>query len=179
MLKPAAEQLSTFANQFEYKQPNIPLISNLTGKVYDDTPNGQYWADHMLSTVQFADGLSTLYQLGVDMVVEIGPQDTLLKLLRQLPDGQKNVEMLPALQRNKSDWESILSVAGRAYVEGSDIAWDEIYQGKWQRKPLPTYPFERSTHRVKRDEKKPSSTPSYLHVVPTDVEHPLLGRRLK
>ena len=54
-------------------------VSNVTGGVLEpgQKPDGAYWRRHARQPVAFAQGIQTLAELGVDMVVEIGPRPVL------------------------------------------------------------------------------------------------------
>ena len=82
MLDPALDALENSLNSVSINPPSITVVSNLTGKAVDaDQPmDGSYWRQHARQPVSFASGVKTLAELGVDLVIEIGPRPLLSSL---------------------------------------------------------------------------------------------------
>lgn len=145
LIEPISEEFKNTLQEIDFAKPQIPIISNLTGEVADDsifTP--EYWIQHLLHTVQFHQGVLSLQSLGCDTFIEIGPKPVLLGIVQP---SISNSLMLPSLRSGFSDWEVLLESVGKLYVRGADIDWfgfDKDYQR--QRCPLPTYPFEQRRH---------------------------------
>ncbi|MEO6745165.1 MAG: hypothetical protein ABIN08_11840, partial [Caldimonas sp.] len=59
----------------------IPVVSNVDGGLHRETIDPSYWIRHARAPVRFADGLGTALGLGVDAVIEVGPQPVLIGLL--------------------------------------------------------------------------------------------------
>ena len=59
--------------------PSLAVVSNLTGRPVESghTLDGAYWRRHAREAVAFARGVESLAELGVDLVVEIGPRSVL------------------------------------------------------------------------------------------------------
>lgn len=146
MLKPFEEAVI----QVKFEKPVIPLISNLTGTVlnYDETTWPKYWQRHARETVKFASGITTLYELGYRIFLEVGPSPTLCGLGQQcLLDA--DLAWLPSLRREWSDWQQMIESLGELYVRGMEVDW-EGFDGDYQRRKvrLPTYPFQREHYWV-------------------------------
>ncbi|MFM7372485.1 MAG: acyltransferase domain-containing protein, partial [Sphaerospermopsis kisseleviana] len=167
------------ANQITYNQPQIPLISNVTGKVADqDMTTAQYWVNHVSRTVQFANGMQTLHQLGSQVFLEIGPQPILLEMGRQcLPDSQG--WWLPSLRPGENDSQAILSSLGQLYVAGFKVDWVGFDRADHRTKvALPTYPFQRQRYWIERT--TAPNQKQYLPNLPTiENLHPLLGYKMR
>jgi acyl transferase domain-containing protein len=62
-MEPILDKFSLFAKQFSFKQPAIPVISNLTGKeISKQELNADYFANHIRNAVQFSNGIEYLQQ---------------------------------------------------------------------------------------------------------------------
>lgn len=65
-----------------YKLPCLILISNVTGKPMTTAPTANYWRSHLRGCVQFYTGLQSMSRLGITGFVEIGPQPTLIGMVK-------------------------------------------------------------------------------------------------
>ena len=141
------DEFQAAASRFQYQPPQIPLVSNLTGRLIDDEPlDAAYWRRHIRNPVQFAQGMRTLAEQGLHAMLEVGPTASLLGMGRRcLPDLQ--VLWLPSLRKGQEDWPSLLASLSELYLLGAKIDWpgfDRDYPR--QRLILPTYPFERERY---------------------------------
>ncbi|MEH1781706.1 MAG: type I polyketide synthase [Nostoc sp.] len=144
LMEPMLREFEAVAQQVSYHQPQIPLISNVTGQRADRSiATHQYWVDHIRQPVKFAQSIETLYQQGYTVFLEIGPKPILLGMGRQcLPDNQK--AWLASLRSPQSDSEQMLSSLGQLYVQGAKVDWLGFDRDYGRRKVmLPTYPFQR------------------------------------
>ena len=106
LMEPMLADFAAVAKTITYAQPQIPIITNLTGKLSHDpktiTKNtgpglttaeicsASYWLRHIRQPVRFADSIATLQQLGIDICLEVGPKPTLLGLVRQCLDSARD-----------------------------------------------------------------------------------------
>ena len=159
LIEPICEQFKTILQEITFAQPQIPLISNLTGEIADDsiiTP--EYWLQHLLHTVQFHQGVLSLQSLGCDTFIEIGPQPILLGII-QSSISSSNPLILPSLRSGFSDWEVLLESLGKLYVRGLDIDWFSFNKDyHCSRCSLPTYPFQQSRHWIPLKTQLPTVT---------------------
>jgi acyl transferase domain-containing protein len=111
-MTPMLDAFEEIAAQITYQPPNIPLISNVTGKLFNEAPDAAYWRHHVRQPVQFATGMKTLDAAGVTAFLEIGPQPHLLSNgRRNLP--QSTALWLPSLHRKQEDWQPLLNSLAR------------------------------------------------------------------
>ena len=139
MMDPILEEFRAIAQGIKFKRPKYTLISNITGKPWNDMQlSADYWVDHLRGAVRFADGISYAQSKKFQTFVEIGPKPTLLGLGRAsaLPEYGT---WLPSLKPS-SEWHTLLRSVGQLYVCGVDINWQNFYvQKKSQRLQLPNY----------------------------------------
>ena len=172
MLQPILPEFEQRARELVYHQPQIDLISNLTGQLVQGTEIAQasYWCGHLRQPVQFAAGMQTLVALGYDLFVEIGPHPVLIGMGQQcLPDSVG--VWLPCLRRGQNDWQQLLQSLASLYVQGVKIDWagfDHDYQR--DRLPLPTYPFQRKRYWF---ESQPPKQPEVQIVSNKNLEDPI------
>ncbi|MCB0190966.1 MAG: SDR family NAD(P)-dependent oxidoreductase [Anaerolineae bacterium] len=153
---PALAEFEQVAQTMSYSMPKIPLVSNVTGELaHDGVTKAEYWIRQGQESVRFADGMTTLFEQGVDLFLEIGPKATLLNLGRQCLTQQKStdnpvkIEWLPSLRPECSDWQQMLESLGTLYSRGAAVNWAGFDDGHDRRKIiLPTYPFQRECYWV-------------------------------
>ena len=79
LVEPVLDDLETALEGMAISRPSLGLVSNVTGHVVAgaEVLDAAYWRRHARETVEFAAGIAALAQMGVDLVVEIGPQPVL------------------------------------------------------------------------------------------------------
>ena len=142
LMQPIVWRFERIARRVRYAQPEIAFISNVTGKLAStQLVSGSYWAGHIRNAVRFADGMNTLYEMGIDTFIEIGPKPTLLAMGRQSflrqdisssheggGNEAKGKLWLPSLRPGSpGDWSQLLSSLGDLYVAGANIDWSAFY----------------------------------------------------
>jgi acyl transferase domain-containing protein/surfactin synthase thioesterase subunit/acyl carrier protein len=136
------QDLEAAAGSVDSRAPDIPLVANRTGEVFDAAPTAAYWRDHARGMVRFDDGMRTLAALGHTTFLEVGPGPGLLSLGRTCVDS--DAEFLASLDPRREDWAVLFDSLRRLYLAGHAIQWDEVNAGFDNRRiPLPGYPFER------------------------------------
>ncbi|GAB1545334.1 hypothetical protein NUACC21_80100 [Scytonema sp. NUACC21] len=157
LMQPILAEFESVAGEITYSPPQIPFISNLTGKpatVEITTP--RYWCEHLLQSVQFAASMEHLSEKEYRFFVEIGPKPILLGMGRNCLSALKTnsgetVHWLPSLQPGQSDWQQILQSLATLYVHGVKVNWSSFDQDYPRRRvELPTYPFQRRRYWVER-----------------------------
>lgn len=134
------------------KTPCIGLISNLTGKLAgSEVTDPNYWVRHISEPVRFSAGMETLNQFKPDLLLEIGPQATLLGMgkacVPAISDKDSPTLWLPSMHPKKSNWLRMLESLATIFVAGYRVDWHAFDRG-YQRRPLdlPTYPFQRESY---------------------------------
>ncbi|MDP8242497.1 MAG: SDR family NAD(P)-dependent oxidoreductase [Candidatus Hinthialibacter antarcticus] len=166
LMEPMLDEFEAFASTIEFHAPDCTLISNLSGRE-EQTIDAAYWRRHVREPVRFSDGVQRLCELGVDAVIEIGPQPVLSGMARHCVthDG---AEWLPSLRKGEADWKTMLQGVGRLYARGASIHWRNVDSRYMQRKlSLPTYPFQRQRYWI---EDGNEDLPSSLHANHNAIE---------
>ncbi len=147
LMEPMLNEFKRIAGEVSYSTPSIPVISNVSGEVAGpEILNPDYWARHVVSPVQFASGMDTLFRSGYEMFLEIGPKPVLSGMGRRLKNAKRSL-WLHSLNEGASDWGRMILNLGGLYVNGVDIDWQNFYcRRRRNRVELPTYPFQRQRH---------------------------------
>ncbi|MEV0523450.1 aminotransferase class I/II-fold pyridoxal phosphate-dependent enzyme [Streptomyces sp. NPDC050439] len=150
----AAPPLLAAAGDITFREPGIAWISDATGQPVERV-DADYWVEHMLGTVRFADGFAELRRMGCTAFVEIGPHPTLVNLGRSMvASGTDNAPQdgpaslwLPSLRRGNGDWETLSRSLARLHCAGGDVDWAAVDRGSSARRvPVPHSVFERERY---------------------------------
>jgi malonyl CoA-acyl carrier protein transacylase len=180
LMEPMLAAFEEVAKEVTYSQPQIEIISNVTGTlVTSEIVTPEYWCRHVRQAVKFAAGIETLHQQGCQVFVEIGPKPTLLGIVRQCLPPEVGA-LLPSLRPKEDDWKQLLKSLGELYVRGVSVDWSSFDQDyPRHRVQLPTYSFQRQRYWVE------TNKVSALCTIQPSTErarsksfHPLLGQRL-
>ncbi len=148
MVTPILAEFERELKNIQFNSPQIPYISNLTGKWTDaaEVVKPTYWCNHLRETVRFADGLKELTQKNNTIFLEIGPGRDLSAMVKRFfhdNAGQKTLNLIRPPQKDVSDVYYLSNKIGRLWLYGVNIDWPALYHEKRRRRiPLPTYPFE-------------------------------------
>ena len=177
LVEPALDDLEAALAEVVIEPPSLTLVSNLTGRAVEpgEVLDGTYWKRHAREPVAFASGVRTLADLGVDLVVEIGPHSVLgpMVSLSWPPSTESAGDPVvlwsmrqPSINAPAGHSTFVKAVAG-AYAAGLSIDFTGLFAGEARRRiSLPGYPFQRECHWVEAPRQRRLS-----------AGHPLLGVR--
>ena len=152
MMDPIVDEFVTRVASIELHAPQIPYLSNLSGKWIDakEATDPQYWGRHLRHCVRFNDGIVELFADRDRVFLEVGPGRTLSTLLRHHPLKGTTRIVLNSLRHpgeSGPDFEYLLTTLGRLWLSGVDVKWSRLSEGEHrQRVHLPAYPFERQRY---------------------------------
>lgn len=84
LLKPAAEKLKAILAEIELNEMTIPVISNTTAQVMEQSEIKDLLEKQVMSPVRFYESIETLKNLGVEQIVEIGPGKVLTGFVKKI-----------------------------------------------------------------------------------------------
>lgn len=131
--------------QVRMSAPRMRYVSNVTGDWIDagQAMDPDYWVAHLLGTVRFADGISTVTAGDPAVFIEVGPGRALAQLVRRITGTAIPVVGLMDMPVIQDDgW--LGAARGRLWCAGIAMPWPG--GGRAKRVPLPTYPFERQRY---------------------------------
>ena len=146
LMEPMLAAFKQVAANVTYLKPQISLISNVTGTATAEIGTPEYWCQHVLQPVRFAESIKALAQQGCEIFIEIGSKPTLLGMGRYcVPEGV----LLPSLRPGREDWQQLLESLGTLYVNGAAVDWNGFDKDYTHSQVvLPTYPFQRQRYWV-------------------------------
>ena len=178
LLDPALDALEESLNGVAIAPPSLTVVSNLTGRAVepDRLLDGAYWRRHAREAVAFASGVRTLAELGVDLVVEIGPRPVLSSMAASAwPESPQTPAPAvlsslrpPTGDATKSPGDAgFMTAVAQAYEAGLPIRFEGLFAGEARRRiALPGYPFQRERYWIEATKRRRQ-----------DDGHPLLGDR--
>ena len=176
LVEPALDALEASLEGITIKPPSLTVVSNLTGQAAgsDELLDGAYWRRHAREPVAFARGAETLAELGVDLVLEIGPRSVLAPMAAAAwPESAQTPAVLSSLRPPSGNGKAsgigsdFAEAVAEAYQAGLPIHFPGLFAGETRRRiSLPGYPFQRERHWVEASKRR--------HLA---EGHPLLGVR--
>ncbi len=85
LLNNASIELKNILDDIEFKTPNCTILFNISGNIENDIKSAL--TKQICSSVHWVKTIETMIEMGVDCFVEIGPKNSLQKLVKQIsPD---------------------------------------------------------------------------------------------
>lgn len=172
MMDAVVREFTEEVAKIELQVPKLRYLSNVTGKWITDAQaaSPEYWGRHLRSAVRFADSGRNLLREFSGVVLEVGPGDTLLSLLRSQPEAPNPrllVSSMPHPAARESDRDFWLMAAGRLWLSNIELSWDALHRGERRvRLSLPTYPFERQRYWIEPGKAQSTAQPAMLERKP-------------
>ena len=137
----------------EVAPPALTLVSSVTGQVVEseDALDGAYWQRQARESVALDRCVETLAELGVQVVVEIGPDAVLGPLVAPAwsdsTDGAGVPVVLSSLRKDSQGDDGFVAAVAGAYEAGLAVSFAGLFAGETRcRISLPSYPFQRRRH---------------------------------
>ena len=141
LMEPALDAIESGLAGIAMARPTVPLVGNVSGRVLEGVPDGAYWCRQARATVRFSAGVSTLAGLGVDLLIEVGPDAVLGRLAQACWPGDG--EQPPAVASLTADTSFGEAVAA-AWEAGLPFSFGGLFTGETRRRiAIPGHPFER------------------------------------
>jgi amino acid adenylation domain-containing protein len=150
MMEPVLAPFTELLRKVKFGKPEIPYVSNVTARwiTAAEAASPEYWADHVRQTVRFADGVAELMKDSRQVLLEVGPGQTLSTLARQHAAKSKEQIVLASLaMEGEQELHGLLDTLGRLWMAGINVDWEQFYADERRRRVvLPAYPFERKRY---------------------------------
>ena len=165
------EKFKKIASEIQYSEPNLPIISNETGKQVsgNELMCAEYWTEQIRKTETYLEMMT--YLGDSDIVLEMGVYSKIAA--QDMPSIQTfSGVWLSSLIKKTNNYDTIFESLGRFYQHKAAIDWHG-FDAPYQRHKivLPNYPFQR-----KRYENSPILAKNRPELTVND--HPLIGRKV-
>jgi acyl transferase domain-containing protein len=172
LMEPILEELSAVAASLRMMPAKIPIVSNVTGDLYNGDVAPGYWSAHVRQPVLFDRGVRRLVEAGCSVLIEVGPQPALTASMSTAL-GTGETRCVPTLRRDRQDLAHMFEALASLHVTGSPLRFDRLFEGPaYRRVPLPLYPFRRDRHWLR------TQLPAEKPVKVNRDLHPLLGQAI-
>jgi amino acid adenylation domain-containing protein/thioester reductase-like protein len=152
LMEPMLEEFRAVAEEVTYSEPQIDLISSVTGELVGggQIATADYWVRQIMEPVQFDQAMRAADSPTTRAFVEIGPKPTLIALGRSRP-GAERFQWIPSL--TPRDQNAAITGLGELYRAGVSIDWAGFdAQFRRRRVSVPAYPFQRERHWLEPDQ---------------------------
>ena len=176
LVEPALDALEASLGRVAIGPPSVDVISNLTGRVVEPGTmlDGAYWRRHARERVSFGGAVRTMADLGVDLVIEIGPRSLLAPLaVSAWPDSAPPPRVVSSMGPPAEEAAApgpdrgFTDAVAEAYEAGLEIRFDGLFAGESRRRiSIPDYPFQRERYWLEAPKRRHRA-----------AGHPLLGVR--
>ncbi len=154
LVEPALDALEASLENATISAPQLTLVSNVTGRAVEDGEllDGAYWRRHAREPVAFASGAGTLAEMGVDLILELGPRPVLAPMAASTwPDSAPAPAVLSSICPQEGDAPGnpggFADAVAAAYDAGLTIRFEGLFAGEVRRRvSLPGYPFQRERY---------------------------------
>ena len=173
LTEPMLANFAEVSAGISYQAPKLALVSNVQGAVVKDIDWATHWVKHVRAPVRFSTGIASLASLGIDIFLEVGPQNSLTALGKQCLE-QSTSRWLTSLRRGHDDWEQLMQGVASLYLSGVRLDGMAINRGVcYATTELPTYPFTYKRYWV-----EPLLDGDRQAELTRQDCHPLLGQRI-
>ncbi|HEY4815079.1 MAG TPA: type I polyketide synthase, partial [Chthoniobacterales bacterium] len=180
LMEPILADFEKVVTEIPLQKPTIRLVSNLTGQVAKpgELIRADYWRNHVREPVRFGAGIQTLFDLGCDTFLELGPNPVLLGMGQQCASGA-NAIWRSTLRQGRNDWSESLASLQALYHAGISVDWKGFDHDYSRRKiRIPTYSFQRQRFWF-RPRSGSGDVPANPGQNQRSCGHPLLGDRVR
>jgi acyl transferase domain-containing protein len=127
---------------------DIPLYSTVTAAPIDGPALGPaYWSRNLREPFRVSETLQQLIGQGASALLEVSPHPILARACREHQESAARAGLvLPSLRRGDTDRRTLLASLAQLYVQGHQLAWEQVAPRAGQPVRLPTYPWQRERY---------------------------------
>jgi acyl transferase domain-containing protein/acyl carrier protein/ribosomal protein S18 acetylase RimI-like enzyme len=152
LMEPIVPAFREVLRWVRFAEPRVPLASNVTGRFAGaDMTTVDYWSTHLRHAVRFADGVRTLLDDGINVMLEVGPHPVLTAMGMAVAEETRNgtdgdVLWLHTLSRDRSARECLADCLAALYEKGLEPDWAAFHGARLRPGVrLPNYPWHRKS----------------------------------
>jgi acyl transferase domain-containing protein/surfactin synthase thioesterase subunit len=171
-MDPLKEPLRRCLQALKPRETTIPFVSTVHSKMMQGTKlDANYWVDNLRGTVQFSAAVKQLLKTEHTIFIEVNPHPVLINTVTDCAEFErKKVITIGSLQREKPEYETMLTNLGELYSKGCPVNWQHFYgTGRLPQIALPMYPFQRERYEIEEHSGQFDRTEDLMD------RHPLLG----
>jgi len=150
-MDPMLAEFATVASTVDYREPVIPVVSTMTGRLATAGElGGDHWVRHARAAVRFSQAVDTMVAQGVRTFLEVGPDGVLAALaggvLAEVGDGRDR-SVIATTRRDRAQPETVAAAVAGLHARGVTVDWEAYFAAFDARLvDLPTYAFQRERY---------------------------------
>lgn len=159
LMQPVAIKLLDELNKMKLHKPTVPLVSGILGRIMtaNEAKDPHYWANHIVTTLQYQTSVSTLNNKFTDAVfIEVGPGNILSALLHS--QAEKMPITINCFKQHHDDQLALAQLLSELWLHNIKINWSGLYRNDVGRISLPTTCFEKKRYFLETGKHTNSST---------------------
>lgn len=146
LVREAAGKLLKIISNETFSEPKIPFVSSMLGRFVrkGEITKPSYWADHMMSKVNFNSAISELCRRYNCNAVEVGFGEQLVNFFNNHLSHGDNTAFSLITNRFPDPVRAYYYGIGSMWAHGFKVNWKKVCGDFGSLIPLPPYPFERT-----------------------------------
>ena len=148
-------EFGRLADRVTAGKPRVSMVSGSTGQMLtaDAPADAEYWRRQAQTAETDVAGIERLVEKGHENFLEMGPRCAAVEEIL-VAQGDEPI-YLTSLERDRDEWETLLSSLARLYACGLDVDWERFDRDFARRRlALPTYPFQRQRYWLEREDRE-------------------------
>ena len=160
MMVPAIEVYKNFLKEITLSLPKNPMYSTVTSQLESELfASEDYWANHIVETVQFAKTINKILSVPNLLLLEVGTKNILSSLSKkERSNHKKSDSIIVTLLSDKAELENVSfnKALGDLWLSGLKVNDANVLFFEEERRKViaPTYAFEEAKHWLEHKKKK-------------------------
>lgn len=181
-MDPLQQELVESLAGIEPQSTSVPVYSTvLNGQIDGSQFDAEYWGRNLREPFYFGKVVEQLIAEGVRNFLEVSPHPVLSTAIQEsLAQGKNEGTVIASMQRQKDEWETILTALGTLFTLGYEIEWEHACHYEARQIALPSYPWQRKRYWIDQLRENGSAAGLKQQIRPRrNGVHPLLGEHFQ
>lgn len=140
IMDPLLREMQSELANLRPKAPRLDMISSVDPLAVPEA-DADYWARGLRQTVRFRGALETMFEMGVEAFVEVGPHPVLTVFAEETAQhSRRDLLAVSSLNRRAANGETLLAALGRLWERGVPVDWATVLGRPTGRQALPRCP---------------------------------------
>ncbi|MCC7142794.1 MAG: SDR family NAD(P)-dependent oxidoreductase [Candidatus Eisenbacteria bacterium] len=144
MMDPILPRFEAAVRAVRLSPPSLPIGSNQTGTwmTAEQATDALYWVRHLRETVRFADNLAAVNDDPTQVLLEVGPGQTITSMAKAVKPTCAVATSMPS-EASPGAADALAIALAQLWTAGVAIDWEAVHGAPRRRVSAPTYAFDR------------------------------------
>ncbi|HEX3779823.1 MAG TPA: type I polyketide synthase, partial [Pseudonocardiaceae bacterium] len=143
LMRPILDEFATVVDGLTFAQPQLPIVSTVTGRPDADLDTPTYWVAQVLRPVRFADAINTVREQGTATFLELGPDGVTTAMTGEVLAGDPEVLAVSMLRTDRDEPAAAVRALAQLHTHGTSVDLAGFFAGRGAHQiDLPTYAFQ-------------------------------------